>query len=76
MKTIIEVTFIGLLLVGTAGCNERQGTMESAGKRTDEIIDNVAEGENPLKKKGPLEQAGEELDEAARRARESVDRNR
>jgi hypothetical protein len=37
--------------------------MERAGQRIDEIGDNVSEGEQPLKKRGPLEKAGEAIDD-------------
>lgn len=49
--------------VSFAACTKRQGPLERAGERTDEIMDNVSEGENPLKRKGALERAGESIDE-------------
>lgn len=45
---------------------ERPGGGERAGERVDEIVDNVKEGEAPLKRKGPLEELGESLDETTR----------
>lgn len=62
-----RVGFVGiaLLVAGltAAGCRE-QGSGEKAGERVDEIVDNVKEGEPPLKKKGTLEKTGEAIDEA------------
>ena len=43
------------------GCKQ-QGRSEAAGERVDEIIDNVKEGEAPLKHKGPVERLGESVD--------------
>lgn len=51
-----------LLLTCFCGCQQK-GPVEKTGARVDEIIDNVSEGEAPLKKKGPMEKAGEAIDE-------------
>ena len=59
-----------LSLTACLGCH-KQGPLESAGNRADEIVDNVREGEPPLKKKGTMEKAGESLDDAIH-----TDRNR
>ena len=40
------------------------GPMEKAGARADEIGENISEGKNPLHKKGPLEEAGDAVDDA------------
>jgi|LakMenEpi03Aug12_release.lakeMendotaPanAssembly.Ray.scaffolds.fasta_scaffold2328597_1 hypothetical protein len=52
-----------VVMVGFVGC-EPKGRAEKAGERVDEVIDNVKEGENPLKKKGAMEKMGESIDEA------------
>ena len=52
---------IAFALLGA--CREPGGA-EKAGQRVDEIVDNVKEGENPLKKKGPAEKLGENIDES------------
>lgn len=53
---------IAILLCSTA-CR-KDGPAERAGERIDEVVDNVKDGENPLKKKGPAEKAGEAVDRA------------
>jgi len=50
-----------LSLIGLNGC-QQQGSVEKAGARVDEVIDNVKEGESPLKKKGTMEKVGEKID--------------
>ena len=47
----------------TTAC-QKAGPAERAGERADEIVDNVKEGEAPLKKKKTGEKVGEAIDEA------------
>jgi hypothetical protein len=62
MKKLI---FIAVSLSLFIGCAERrQGPMERAGARVDEIADNIEEGKPALHRKGPLEKAGEAVDDA------------
>ncbi len=63
MKGMIQITCVTILLLLITSCN-RQGSVENAGERMDEIVDNVKEGENPLKKKGAGEKLGEAIDES------------
>lgn len=63
MKNVISVICLSSLLLCGIGC-QREGASEKAGKRVDEIVDNVKEGENPLHKKGAAEKVGESLDKA------------
>lgn len=53
-----------LLACSSVGCERRPGPYERAGKRVDEIADNVREGENPLKRKRTGELVGEAIDDA------------
>lgn len=46
-----------------AGCYEKQGPLERAGERADEIGDNVKKGKPILHKPGTLEKAGEAVDD-------------
>ena len=63
-KTLLTVIFSGLALAISFGCEtRRKGPLERAGERTDEIIDNVKDGENPLRRKGTMEKAGEAIDD-------------
>ena len=62
-RSIILITAIAA--IGFAGCSEhKEGPVEKAGERFDEIVDNTREGKNPLHKKGTMEKAGEDIDEA------------
>jgi hypothetical protein len=60
---------IGFLLVSivSVGCTRQEGPLERAGKRVDEIGDNIAEGDPPLKKRSAFEKAGESVDKALSR---------
>jgi len=62
---LLQLIAAGLLItVGTTAC-ERQGPMERAGERSDQAVEDLAEGRNPLDNKGSAERAGEALDRAA-----------
>ena len=59
---LIRILLVSLFAITFAvGC-QKAGPLERAGERTDEVIDNIKEGDAPLKKKGPLEKAGESID--------------
>lgn len=62
MKYLLTLIFL-IALVGSFGCQEK-GRAEKAGEKVDEMVDNVKEGENILKKKGPAEKLGESIDES------------
>jgi len=62
MKKFILVA-LAACSISLAGC-ERAGPVERAGERADEIVDNVRDGDPPLKKKGAMEKVGESIDEA------------
>ena len=53
MKKYLVYT-LAVTLLGLFGCQEK-GSVEKAGERVDEIIDNVKEGESPLKEKGTMD---------------------
>lgn len=58
------ITYFGIIsLCLMAGC-EQKGSMEKAGERTDEIIDNIKDGDPILHEKGAAEKAGEAIDNA------------
>lgn len=67
MVNLKKIFLSGLIVVGlstTYGCQpKKQGPLERAGERVDEIADNISEGEPALKKKGPLERAGEAVED-------------
>jgi hypothetical protein len=62
MKKFILVV-LAACAINLVGC-EKAGPVERAGERADEIVDNVREGDPPLKNKGPMEKVGESIDEA------------
>ncbi len=61
-KILIKFLMFFLCLIAIASC-KKEGPVEKAGSRIDEIADNVADGEAPLKEKGALEKAGESADD-------------
>lgn len=64
---LLQLIAAGLLITATTAC-ERQGPMERVGERSDQAVEDLAEGRNPLDTKGPGERAGEALDRAAESA--------
>lgn len=63
MKTFCHAICAMLLIAGVAAC-ERKGPAERAGERLDDAVDNVRQGESPLKERGPVEKAGKSVDDA------------
>ena len=60
MKKIILISLLTILF---AGCDQqKEGPLEKAGERADEIGDNIKEGKAPLHQKGTMEKAGESVD--------------
>ena len=51
-----------LLIFALTSCQDKNSA-ENAGERVDEIIDNIKDGDPPLKNKGAMEKAGEFIDE-------------
>ena len=58
---ITALVLMGLL---SACQTRREGPLERAGARADEIRDNAEEGKPLLHRKGPMEKAGEAVDDA------------
>lgn len=69
MKNALTGLMVLCSLCAFVACTEK-GEFEKAGERTDEIIDNVKEGDPVLHKKGPIEKAGEAADEVVDNATE------
>lgn len=63
MKFILSCIMVGALCIAV-GCEKRQGPLEKAGNRVDEIVDNAKDGDPLFHKKGPIEKAGEAVDDA------------
>ena len=71
----------GILLLAlsvslTACAERRQGPLERAGERIDEIVDNAEKGKPLLHKAGPAEKAGQAVDETIDDVKRSVNRRR
>ena len=60
------VLIVVAIAIALIGC-EPKGSAEKAGERVDEIIDNIKDGDPPLKEKGPMEKMGESIDESLKK---------
>ena len=65
---LAALTLAGLSL---SGCEREEGPGERTGERVDEAVEQLEEGDNPLKREGTGEEVGEELDEATETERDS-----
>ncbi len=60
----MRLFFLVLLIAAvSSGGWRKQGPIERAGERVDEVAHNVADGDPPLEKRGALEKAGEAIDD-------------
>ena len=64
MKSYL-ICALAILLISFVGCQEK-GSAQKAGERADEIVDNIKKGDDPLKKKGPMEKVGDSIDDAVK----------
>jgi|688.fasta_scaffold2491519_1 hypothetical protein len=63
-RSFILSAYLFCFAFTAAGCQKaNEGKLERAGEKVDEAIENIKDGENPLKKKGPMEKLGESVDE-------------
>lgn len=63
IKRVIFTASILCFVALVVGCQKsNEGALERAGERMDEAVENIKDGENPLKKKGPMEKLGESVD--------------
>ena len=69
-KNLFAVILL-LAVTGVWSCTERKGPLERAGERTDEIIDNVKDGDPILHKKGAAEKTGEAIDDTIKDLKKS-----
>lgn len=65
ITTVNKLIFLLLLssIVGFSSCKQK-GSMEKAGEKVDDAIDNIKDGESPFKERGAAEKAGEAIDHA------------
>lgn len=65
MKVLVHSLMVSAVLLVGAGCSDhREGPLERAGQRADEIGRNISEGKAPLHRAGPVERAGRAMDDA------------
>jgi hypothetical protein len=64
MRTISLLCTLLLLIIGIIGCTKKDndGALEKAGERLDQAVENIKDGESPLKEKGTMEKLGEAVD--------------
>jgi len=64
----IAVAVVLCVTTGSLGCQREKGTMERAGEKVDEVIDDITHPNE-----GPLEEAGRKIDEKVEDAKESLE---
>ena len=64
MKRMMMCLILGLSIALFGACTKHEGPVERAGKRIDNAVDNVKDGDSPFHKKGSAEKAGEAVDDA------------
>ncbi len=57
------VSLMVVALISMLACQQK-GSVEKAGEKVDEVIDNVSKGDAPLKKKGVIEKTAESIEDA------------
>jgi hypothetical protein len=62
-KSLLFISISIACILSITAC-KKEGPLEKAGSRVDEVVDNAKEGEPILKKKGPMEKTGEDIDKA------------
>lgn len=67
-KAFIAVAVVLSVTTGSLGCQREKGTMERAGDKVDEVIDDIAHPNE-----GPIEEAGRKIDEKVEDAKESLE---
>lgn len=72
MKRFYVSIFVGGAFLILGACSDTRGPFERAGERSDEIIDNIGEGEPPLKRKGTAERMGESIDRTVDDAQDAL----
>jgi hypothetical protein len=63
-KILLIELVMAACIFGVISCQRHEGPLEKAGKKVDDAVDNVEDGQSPLHKKGAGERAGEAVDDA------------
>ncbi len=67
-KALVALAMVFSVAGGTVGCQREKGTMEKAGEKVDEIVDDVTHPNE-----GPIEEAGRKIDEKVKDAKEKLE---
>lgn len=68
-KGFVVIAVVLGVASGSPGCQREKGTMEKAGEKVDEAIDDVAHPNE-----GPIEEAGRKIDEKVEDAKDAVEK--
>ena len=66
-KALVALAMVFSVAGGTLGSHREKGTMEKAGEKVDEIVDDVTHPNE-----GPIEEAGRKIDEKVQDAKEEL----
>jgi hypothetical protein len=64
-KGLVAIAVVFSVATGSLGCHREKGTMEKAGEKVDEMVDDIAHPNE-----GTLEKAGRKIDEKVKDAKE------
>lgn len=67
-RGFVVIAVLLSLTTGSLGCQREKGTMEKAGEKVDEVIDDIAHPNE-----GPIEEAGRKIDEKIDDAKEKLE---
>lgn len=67
-RGFVAVAAVLGVMTGSLGCQREKGTMEQAGEKVDEVIDDIAHPNE-----GPIEKAGRKIDEKVEDAKERLE---
>ena len=63
-KGLVAIAVVFSVATGSLGCHREKGTMEKAGEKVDEMVDDIAHPNE-----GPIEEAGRKIDEKVQDAK-------
>ncbi|MBS1106194.1 MAG: hypothetical protein H6Q91_1696 [Deltaproteobacteria bacterium] len=66
---LVAIAVVLSVATGSLGCRREKGTMEKAGEKVDEVIDEIAHPDE-----GPIEHAGRKIDEKVEDAKDKLEK--
>jgi len=66
---LVVIAVVLSVATGSLGCRREKGTMEKAGEKVDEVIDEIAHPDE-----GPIEHAGRKIDEKVEDAKDKLEK--